>query len=134
MNKLNSLLSNSASYDEEISEKEKASNSLRSLPESFSVLSMIAQVQDLSMEKLIQAMYAAIWRRKILMPSADSIVLPPTAKKGQIEPETLFCVRQTRPFCTLTAIVEQIISMQDKINSMTAVTEVAEEIIREYIV
>lgn len=42
-------------------------------------------VQEHSIENLIQAIYAEIYRRKSMKTSMDSIELPPTAKKGQMK-------------------------------------------------
>lgn len=70
VNKFTELLNKLATYDEELSEKEKASKLLRSIPESFSGFAMIAQVQDLQFERLIQAMHAEISRRQSVQSSS----------------------------------------------------------------
>lgn len=58
------LLNKLATYDEELSEKDKASKLLRTIKEYFSGFAMIAQVQELQFERIIQAMHAEISRRK----------------------------------------------------------------------
>lgn len=65
------LLNKLATYDEELSGKEKASKLLRTLPETFSGFVMIGQVQDLELERLIQAMHAEISRRSSMKASSS---------------------------------------------------------------
>ena len=82
VNKFMDLLSKLATYDEELTEKEKASKLLRSLPESFGGFAMIAQLQELELERLIQAMQAEISRLLNAQGSAsneDPVNLPKAA-------------------------------------------------------
>jgi len=57
------ILAQLASLDEEISEKEKTSRLIRSLPQSFSPIAMVGNLLD-SFEKLEQAVRAEVDRRK----------------------------------------------------------------------
>lgn len=66
LNKFQELLNNMATYDEEVSNKEKASKLIRNLPEACNGLAVMAQLQGLKFEKLVQVMYAEISRRKNL--------------------------------------------------------------------
>ena len=69
VNKFTELLSNLATNDEELNDNKKASKLLRTLPETFSGFAMITQVQELELERLIQAMHAEISRRADMKPS-----------------------------------------------------------------
>lgn len=62
VNKFTELLNKLATYDGELSEKEKASKLLRSIPESFNGFVMISQPQELKFERVIKAMHAKISR------------------------------------------------------------------------
>ena len=66
VNKFTDFLDRLATCDEELTDRAKASKLLRFLPESFSRFSMIALVQGLQVEGLIQTMHAEISRRKSL--------------------------------------------------------------------
>ena len=86
VNKFMELLSKLATYDEKLSEKEKASKLLRSLPESFGGFAMIAQLQDLELERLFQGMQAEISRRLNLSGSSsrvDDVPKAANASKGK---------------------------------------------------
>ena len=53
-------------YDEELADREEDLKLLRTQLESFRVFAMIAEVQDLELERLIQPMHAEISRRTSL--------------------------------------------------------------------
>ncbi len=57
-----SILAQLASLDEEMSEKEKASRLIRSLPQSFAPIAMVANFLD-SFEKIEQSVRAEVDRR-----------------------------------------------------------------------
>ena len=68
VSKLTELLSRLATYEKELTDNEEASKLLRTLPETFSCFAMIAQVQELELERIIQSMHSEISRRANMKP------------------------------------------------------------------
>lgn len=58
-----SIVGELANYDSDISETEKTSKVLRSLPPSFAPLAMVSSLQDLTFDKVVNAVQAKIAQR-----------------------------------------------------------------------
>jgi len=79
-----------ATYDEELSEKEKVSKLLRSLPNSFSPLAMVSHISSISLDGLINAVQAEISRR------SNPFQLQPKVEDGQVQPKAHVNVSEFR--------------------------------------
>jgi len=66
------IVSRLATFDEEISEKEKTSKLLRTLLDSFAPIAMVAQKVDMDFEKLLISVHAEIAREKNSKESTNS--------------------------------------------------------------
>lgn len=78
------ILGKLSSYDSAIKEEDKASKLLRTLPESFAPLAMVAQTNDLSLEKVIAAVEGELSRRKMKTSEARRPSNPLSAHQSSI--------------------------------------------------